>query len=479
MSHILVIDDDSSVRRSFDTALGRMGHEVVTSGTGIKALDLIKKGDISLVFLDLNLPDIDGMDALKEIKEIDESILVIIITGYATVQSAVEAMRLGAYDYIKKPFKADTIKVITKLALEKLTLSRQVESLHSEKATQLGSDEIIWGCDEMVAIGKQISKVAQTDTTILIEGASGTGKELIAKLIHKMSPRSSGSLIHVNCSAVPENLLETEFFGYERGAFTGASNRRRGLIEQAHRGTLHLDEVGDMPVALQAKLLRALEERKFRRIGGEGEIGVDIRVIASTNKNLLKEVEEERFRLDLYYRLNTFQIKVPPLKARGRDIILLANHWIKKNNLKYNKKVKRISEEAQSLFLSYSWPGNVRELKNVIERTLLILPAEVTVLLPEHIPLDHSSNLEAVHSPKLSRSFFKPEFQLDEGLDYHQFMGNITHHFRKQVIEKALRLTGGNKTKASKVLHLSRPALWREMEKMKHWEAEDCSAFDQ
>jgi len=479
MSHILIIDDDSSIRRSFASALGKMGHEVITSGTGKRALGIIKKWDISLVFLDLRLPDINGIDALKEIRDFDESILVIIITGYATVESAVEAMRLGAYDYIKKPFKSDTIKVITKLALEKRILSRQVEFLHLEKAAQLGTDEIIGDCDEMVAIGNQITKVAITDTTILIEGGTGTGKELIAKLIHKMSSRSSEALIHVNCSAVPENLLESEFFGYEKGAFTGASNRRRGLIEQAHRGTLHLDEVGDMPPALQAKLLRILEERKFRRIGGTGEIGADIRVIASTNKNLLEEVERGRFRLDLYYRLNTFQIKVPPLRARGGDIILLADYWIKKNNVKFNKKVKSLSEEAQKLFLSYSWPGNVRELKNVIERALLLLPAEATVLFPEHIPLEHSFKSVVSHTTELSRASFRPEIQLDEGLNYYQFIEDITNQVKNRIIERALRLTGGNKTKASKVLHLSRPALWREMEKIKRWDVKNCSLSEQ
>ena len=275
--------------------------------------------------------------------------------------------------------------------------------------------------------------------------------------------------MHVNCSAVPENLLESEFFGYEKGAFTGALNRKRGLIEQTNGGTLHLDEVGDMPLALQAKLLRILEERKFRRIGGTGEIGVDIRVVASTNKNLLEEIGKGRFRLDLYYRLNTFSVKVPPLRDRGEDIVLLANYLIGKDNHKFDKNVQSISVKAKNLLLSYPWPGNVRELKNVIERTILLLPAEVTVLLPEHIPLEHSPKAALSPNTDLSSASFRPEFQLDEGLDYSQITESITNQIKKRVIERALQLTGGNRTKAAKALHLSRAALWREMEKIKRW----------
>lgn len=475
MSRILIVDDDSSIRRSFTSILGDMGLPVIASGTGRRALDIIKKGDVSLVFLDLRLPDMSGIEVLKEIKDIDESILVIIITGYATVESAVEAIHLGAYDYIKKPFKSDAVKVITKLALEKVALIRQVESLHLEKALQSTDDEMIGACDEMIVIGKQIAKVAGTVTTILIEGESGTGKELIVKSIHKLSKRSLRPLIDINCSAVPENLLESEFFGYEKGAFTGAFNRKRGLLEQANGGTLHLDEVGDMPLALQAKMLRILEERKFRRVGGTGEIGVDIRVVASTNKNLSTEIEKERFRLDLYYRLNTFLIKVPPLRERGNDIILLTNYWLEKNNLKFSKNVQSISDEAQKLLLSYPWPGNVRELKNVIERTVLLLPAEVTILMPEHITLEGSPDAPLAPKAGLLSHSFAQNFQLDKGLDYYQVAESITNEVKNQIIERALQLTGGNRTKAAKALHLSRSALWREMEKIRRWQNRSVS----
>lgn len=470
MSRILIVDDDKAVRRSFSSLLVEMGLEAVAVGSGAEALHVVKKRDIWLVFLDLRLPDVDGIQVLRQIRDVDDRILVIIVTGYATIESAVEAMRVGAYDYIRKPFKADAVKIITKLALEKISLTRQVESLHVEKAARFKEEGMIGKCDKIVDIRKQIAKVAETDTTILIQGESGTGKEVIVSLIHGTSKRSAGPLIHVNCSALPDSLLESELFGYEKGAFTGALNRKRGLIEEANGGTFHLDEVGDMPLSLQAKLLRVLEERKFRRVGGTGEIWLDIRVVASTNRNLMKEIEKERFRLDLYYRLNTFSVTVPPLRERGEDVILLAAHWIDRNNQKFGKNVQTISPEAKELLRSYSWPGNVRELKNVIERTMLLLPTEVRTLLPEHMPF--GGGLERGCAPKAGAAHLPStlEFQLDDGLDYYQVTENITNQAKSRIIEKALQLTGGNRTKAAKVLNLGRCALWREMEKIKQWQ---------
>ena len=476
MSRILIADDDKAIGRSFFSVLSRMGLEATAAGTGEEALSVIKRGDISLVFLDLRLPDMDGLQVLRHIKEVDDNILVIIITGYATIESAVEAMRLGAYDYIKKPFKSDAVKVITKLALEKISLSRQVEFLDFQKGARFDEREMIGTCKQIKDIRRQIAKVAGTNTTVLVEGESGTGKEIIAKLVHKWSNRCSGPLVHVNCSAVPENLLESEFFGHEKGAFTGALNRKRGLLEQASGGTLHLDEVGDMPLSLQAKLLRVLEERKFLRIGGTGEIGLDIRVVASTNKNLLEEIEKEKFRLDLYYRLNTFLISVPPLRERGEDIILLAKYWIEKNNLKFDKNVQVISPEARKILLSYYWPGNVREMKNVMERTVLLLPMEVKVLLPEHMPFGTCPNARSSRTTALPSDLSNLEFQLAEGLDYYQITEKISNQVKKQLIAKALLLTGGNRTKAAEILRLSRSALWREMGKIELWQKEESTS---
>ena len=469
MSHVLIIDDDKAIRRSFTSVLERMGLKAITSKTGRIALSTIKEKDVSLVFLDLRLPDMDGMEVLREVKKIDESILVIIITGYATVESAVEAMRLGAYDYIKKPFKSDSIKVITKLALEKLRLSKEIESLNLEKESRLFSPEMIGACEAMVAVARQVEKVAPSDASILIQGETGTGKELVVSMLHKRSQRSSRPLIHVNCSAFPENLLESEFFGYEKGAFTGALSRKRGLIEQADGGTLHLDEVGDMPLVVQAKLLRVLEEKRFRRVGGSGEIAADIRIIASTNKGLLEEVNSGSFRLDLYYRLCTIPIFVPPLRERGEDVILLAEYWIKRNNLKLDKAVQNISDDAKELLLSYHWPGNVRELRNVVERAILLLSDEVTTLFPEHLPLDQTSKSRPISALDPLNSLLDgvPRFDLEEGINYDRVTLEITGQLKGKIIERALQLTGGNKTKAAKLLHLSRSALWREMEKLK------------
>lgn len=479
MNRILIVDDDTAIKRSFSTLLQGMGLEVVGAGTGKSALEIIRRGGTSLVFLDLKLPDMNGIKILEQIRDFDENILVIVITGYASVESAVEAIRLGAYEYIKKPFKSDTIKVITKLALEKLKLSRQVESLHLEKSSHLVEDEMVGSCDEMVALGKQIAKIGASDTNILIHGESGVGKDLFLKLVVKMSSRSSAPLIHVNCSAVPENLLESEFFGFEKGSFTGALERKKGLFEQADGGTLHLDEVGDMPLSLQSKLLRVLEEKKVRRIGGVGEFPVDIRIVATTSKNLSTEVADRKFRLDLFYRINTFSIKLPPLRTRGDDILLLAGYWIRKNNLKFSKNVREVSEEARKLFLSYPWPGNVRELKNVIERTMLLLPSEITVLRPEHIPLEQTTRTAKPFALEFVGGTHPIEFDSIKGIDYYDVTENISNVTKDYIIERAMQLSGGNKSTAAKMLNLSRSALWREMEKIKRWKSKERSVSEQ
>lgn len=478
MSHILIVDDDNAVRRSFTSIMGKMRLKSIATGEGKEALEILSTKKISLVFLDLRLPDMDGMTVLKEIRDLDASILVIMITGYATIESAIEAIGLGAYDYIKKPFKSDTIKVITKLALEKLRLSREIESLHLEKASHSASDEMIGTCDEMVAIGKQIAKVTTTDVNILLQGESGTGKELIANMIHKKSNRASQPLIHLNCSAFPKSLLESEFFGYEKGAFTGADHKKKGLIEQADSGTLHLDEISEMDLSLQAKLLRVLEGRTFRRIGGEKEISANIRIIASTNKDLSEETHEGRFREDLYYRLSAFPITIPPLRERGEDIINLAMYYLKLNNVRFNKNIQVISEEAEKILLSYHWPGNVRELKNIMERTMILIPGDTRTLLPAHLPLNYPYVDNLASGRNLFSASFDSMVQFKDEIDFEQVTVNITNQIKKRIIGRALELTRGNKTKASQILHISRSALWREMEKLKRWREQNRSSFE-
>jgi DNA-binding NtrC family response regulator len=443
-----------------------MGIVFLLAGTGKKALEIVERNSISLVFLDLNLPDIGGIKVLKSIMDFDDKIIVIIITGYASVESTIEAMRIGAYDYIKKPFKSDAIKVITKLGLEKFNLRRQINYLQKEKAIKI-DDEMIGACKKMLDIGKQIVKIAKTDSPVLVEGESGTGKELLVKLIHKTSDRAKGPLIQVNCSAIPETLMENEFFGHEKGTFTGALNKKKGLIEQSDGGILNLDEIADMQFNLQAKMLRFIEGGIFRRVGGSTDMKADIRIIASTNKDLSNEVKKKKFRLDLFYRLNVLTIKLPPLTNRGEDILLLANYWIKKNNLKFGKNVTSISPAAKKLLLSYSWPGNVRELKNVIERICLLLPEQTNTLLPEHIQLNQlGANNSFLLKNYLSR-FFEPNIQINKGFNYNQVIQDINFQIKKRIFDQALLLTNGNKTKAANMLGLSRAALWREMKKLR------------
>ena len=465
MNRILVVDDDRSIRRSFTTLLGEQDLVVLSAGTGKQALEIVERNNISLVFLDLKLPDIEGIEVLKSIRDFDDNILIIIITGYASVESTIEAMRIGAYDYIKKPFKSDAIKVITKLALEKFKLGRQINFLHKEKSIK-EDDEMIGACKEIIGIGKQIFKIAKTDTPVLIEGESGTGKELIVKLIHKTGDRAKGPLIQVNCSAIPESLMESEFFGYEKGAFTGASNKKRGLVEQSDGGILHLDEIADMQFNLQAKMLRFIEGGVFRRVGGTKDVEADIRLVASTNKDLSKEIKKKKFRLDLFYRLNALTIRLPPLRDRGEDILLLADYWIKKNNLKFATNLTSISSAAKKLLLSYSWPGNIRELKNIIERSCLLLPEEADILLPEHIPLNQSGGNHSLLPKNDFSHFLEPNFQINEGFNYNQVIQDINLYVKKRIIDRALLLTNGNKIKAAGILGLSRSALWREMNKV-------------
>lgn len=467
MKSVLIVDDDSSIRRSFTNLLNEEGMTVLNAPNGESAIKICENTKINLVFLDLQLPDIHGLKVLERIKNIDSDILVIIITGYASIDSAIKAMKIGAYEYITKPFKADAVKIITKLAIEKSDLKRRVTFLQKEKSNY-EDDEIIGACKEMLDIGKQIFKIARTNTSILVEGESGTGKELIVRLIHETSERREGPLVQVNCSAIPETLMESEFFGHEKGAFTGAQNTKKGLIEQADAGTLNLDEIAEMPLNLQTKMLRFIESGRFRRVGGQRDIEANIRIIASTNKDLSKEVEKNKFRLDLFYRLNVLLVSIPPLRKRGDDVLLLAKHFLDKNNKRFGRNLKNISHSAQKLLLSYSWPGNVRELKNVIERGVLLIPEDINILTPEHLPLNKDilyENRSVIEKNQLNR-VLEPDFQVNDEFDYTQVIRDINNIIKKRIIDRALLLTNGNRTKAAKLLGLSRSALWREMEKI-------------
>jgi DNA-binding NtrC family response regulator len=375
---IIVIDDEEFIRINLERIFSDGNYSVRTFPNGKEATAYLKENDADIAFLDLNLPDIHGIDLLKEIKEIRPELLVIIITGFASVESAVRALKLGAYDYIKKPFKADAIKLITKLALETQSLKRKVREL-SERKEEKGAFEQLLGVSPAIkSVKQQIEQFAQYDEeTVLITGESGVGKELVAKALHEKSKRAKKTFIEINCASLPENLLESELFGYEKGAFTDARERKIGLIEKANNGTIFLDEIGEMSVALQAKLLRLLENKQIRRLGATENISVNVRIIAATNKNLLGAIEKKEFRSDLYYRLNVLRIDVPPLRERKEDALILAKYFLNIYSVKFSKSIKGFSPEVEKFISSYDWPGNVRELKNVIERITILADNEI------------------------------------------------------------------------------------------------------
>jgi DNA-binding NtrC family response regulator len=382
---ILVVDDEEIVRSSISDCLKEIGYEIVAVENGYKAIDKIKAEDWDLALVDLKMPGMDGIQVLKTIKEIKPIIPVIIITGYATVENAVTAMKLGAADYIMKPFNAEELRVRVENVLEKLRLVSENIELRDELTDRYKFSNIIGKSKVMQDIFRLIEKVAPTDSTILIRGQSGTGKELIARAVHHNSLRADRKFIAVDCGALPENLLESELFGHVKGSFTGAIVTKRGLLEVANSGTFFLDEVGDLSVGIQSKLLRVLQEKEFRQVGGIKSIKIDVRLIAATNKDLEVMIEEKKFREDLFYRLNIVPIYLPSLKQRQEDIPLLVQHFIEKYNKKRKKNIKGVSPEAMNLFMEYDWPGNIRELENIIERVVIM--SETDIIGVEHMPI--------------------------------------------------------------------------------------------
>ncbi|MEW6374855.1 MAG: sigma-54 dependent transcriptional regulator [Thermodesulfobacteriota bacterium] len=457
MQRVLIVDDEELIRASLQKAATEEGYEVFLAENGKEALNIVEKLDFDLVLLDLRLPDINGVEVLKKIKEIDEDLLVIIITGYASVESAVEAIKIGAYDYIKKPFKADYIKLILKLALDKIKLNREVQRFIRTQRKEFGFENIIGQSSKMKEVFHLLKKVIQHDTpTVLIRGESGTGKELIARAIHGMSRRTLGAFIEIDCASMPAALLESELFGYEKGAFTDANRSKPGLLEEADKGTIFFDEIGDMDLILQKKILRVLEEKSFRRLGGLKKVYADFRIIASTNRNLETLVSEVKFREDLYYRLNVMPIFLPPLREREEDVLLLAKFFIAKFNKEYRKKVEGLSPEAESFLARHPWPGNVRELKNVIERIMIV--NEVKEILPEHLPDEILSKCKEVDAKFPSITALDVRLP-DNGIDFNKIIEKITFDLKKQIILQALERVNGNKSKAARLLGLSRSAL--------------------
>lgn len=456
MNNLLIIDDQRLIRDSLKSALGDEGYNVLLAENGRQGISVLKKNSIDLILLDLKLPDSNGIDVLKQIKTINPECIVIMMTGYGTIENAVTAMKLGAFDYINKPFKSKHISTIIKLALETQKLQKEVNAFR-EQAKSLYVNRIIGKSEGIQAIQDMIAKVSNTgSSTVLIQGESGTGKELVAKAIHYSSARLNGPFIEINCSAIPYALLESELFGYEQGAFTDAKKTRKGLFEQADGGTLFLDEIGDMDLAMQSKLLNVMQEKKFRRLGGHQTIKVTARIIASTNHNLRDYVRTNKFREDLYYRLNVLDIFIPPLRERKEDIIPIAEYFIEQLNQDYRKNVKGINAEAVKAMMKYSWPGNVRELRNTIERIMIIENPEVITL--RHLPREILDE----DGPAVQAGFIGLELP-DGGLDMRELTGSL----QASLIRQALAKAKGNKTEAARLLNLDRFALRYLMNKNK------------
>jgi Nif-specific regulatory protein len=384
---LLIVDDEPNIRRVLTAVFEKAGYRVLTAESGKKALDIIAtEPHIHAMICDLIMPDLNGVEVLKAAKEINPQISVVMITAHGTIRTAVDAMKLGAFDYITKPFDMDEIKLVVKNAVERSQLLEENVHLRQELKSRYSFQGIVGSSSKMQEVFKIVERVANSNATVLIRGESGTGKELIARAIHYSSPRAAKPFIAVSCAALPETLLESELFGYEKGAFTGAVGQKAGRFELAHQGTLFLDEIPEISPAMQVKLLRVLQEREFERVGGTKTIRVDVRLIAATNRDLEQLVAEGHFRPDLYYRLQVIQIFLPPLRERTEDIPLLVQHFIEKYNKENGKSVKGVSNETMDILMKYHWPGNVRELENVIERGVVLADTDAELITPDLLP---------------------------------------------------------------------------------------------
>ena len=442
---VLVVEDDPDIATLLGDQLQALGHEVMTAGDGQAALDAIEKSEPGLMLLDLNLPKIGGMDVLKQVRKGWPDLPVIVMTAHGTIPRAVEAMKEGAADFITKPFDRDYLKLVVGKALERRELKREVTVLRSEVESRY--DMAVAASPKMNEVIQTARKAAQSESTVLLLGESGTGKDLLARSVHNWSARRDRLFMPVNCVALSEELLETELFGHEKGAFTGALSQKRGKLEVADGGTVFLDEIGDMKPGLQAKLLRFLQNREFDRVGGTRTIHVNVRIIAATNQDLRKAVKAGMFREDLFFRLNVVTIMLPPLRERSGEILQLAEFFLKKHCLEAKKPVMQISPPAVHMLAAYPWPGNVRELQNAIERAV-VLKTGGGVLTPEDFtlqPMDLSPDDAAVTN-----------------LAYHE---SVEHH-KREIIRRALARAGGSQTRAAELLGLQRTYLARMMKQM-------------
>jgi DNA-binding NtrC family response regulator len=434
--YILIVEDEQDMLYGLRKILSNQGHKVEIAGSGSAGLEKVQKYNFDIVVTDLRMPDVDGMELLRKVKELHSDTIVIVITGYGTVENAVEAMKLGAYDYITKPFDTEHLKIVVQKAMKQISLTNENRYLKQQIKEAKDFQNIIGESCKMHDVFKVADKVARTDTTVLLLGESGTGKELIARYIHYNSQRKNGVFIPVNCGALTETLLESELFGHEKGSFTGAISSKRGLIEIASGGTFFFDEIGDVSPAVQGKLLRVLQEREFMRVGGVETITADIRLIAATNKNLEKCLKEGTFREDLYYRLNVVSIQLPTLRERKDDIPLLAQFFLRRFSKKMRKNISEIQRDVLEVLMEYDWPGNVRELENVIERAVVLATEDAMIEL-SHLP------------DKLLETHLDGGTLLT-GRSYRQAKQQAMDSFNKQFLNRLLKMSNGNISQAAK-----------------------------
>lgn len=442
--HIFIIDDEERMLSMLEKVLTRHGYAVYSCADSRKALSLLEEQPFDVVLTDLRMPEVGGIDILKFVKERMPDTIVVVMTAFGSIDSAVEAMKVGAYDYLSKPFKMEELLLILERALEKRRLHQEVNSLRQEVWGKYQFENLIGKSKQMQDLFELIRRIAKTKTTVLIYGKSGTGKELVAKAIHYNSPRRLKPFITVNCSALPETLLESELFGHVKGAFTGATTNRKGLFEEAEGGSIFLDEIGEISPALQVKLLRVLQEGEIKRVGQTASIKVDFRLIAATNRDLGEAVQQGTFREDLYYRLNVISLTLPELKKRAEDIPLLANYFVKKYAQQIHSTVEGISKEAMELLMRYSWPGNVRELENVIERAVTLGRGQF--IMPEDLPELVQETEQWKNEP-----LFEREVSLEE--------------LEKAYIKHLLQKTKGHQTKTATILGIDRRTLYRKIRK--------------
>ncbi|MCB9585001.1 MAG: sigma-54-dependent Fis family transcriptional regulator [Polyangiaceae bacterium] len=442
MRRVLVVDDEENLRLVLRTLLKRNGYEVETAGDGEEALTLVDSFGPDVVITDVRMPKLDGLDLLSTLKAKGHEATVIVMSAYGNMDLALEAMQQGAYDYIQKPFKPEEVVLTLKKAEERELLRRENRALREEMRKEHRFEDILAKSAEMERIFRTITKIADYKTTVLITGESGVGKELVARALHRRSSRAGKPFVAVNCGAIPENLLESELFGHKKGAFTDASSDRRGLFEEADQGTLFLDEIGELPLGLQVKLLRVLEEETIRRVGDSKDTQIDVRIVAATHRDLMKETQAGRFREDLFYRLNVLPIHVPPLRERREDIQLLIEHFVSRNNARLGTAIRGLDTEARRLLYEYGWPGNVRELENTIERAMV---------------LSEGQQIVATDLPERVREARDPiQLQLQSG---ELSVKKTTRIIEEILIRRALQKTKGNRTRAAEILEISHRAL--------------------